>query len=104
MLFRSDIAGAVIRLLTMPAMELELPINLGSGVDYSIKELAEAIARVIGYQGRIGWDTSKPDGAPRKLLDSGRMRSTGWVPSITLEDGLQDTYRWYMNTLAVAKS
>lgn len=97
----SDIARAVIRLLTLEEMNLDLPINLGSGEDCSIRNLAEIIARVVGYEGRLAWDTSKPDGAPRKLLDSARLRSTGWTPAIDLEAGLRDTYDWYLGNVAV---
>lgn len=93
----SDIADAVIRLLRLPAFDLALPINIGSGTDYAIRELAEAIAEVVGYGGRLAWDTTKPDGAPRKLLDSSRLRSTGWTPKIALADGLGETYRWYIS-------
>jgi GDP-L-fucose synthase len=100
----SDIAGAVIRILTMDEMTVDLPVNIGSGTDYSIRELAETIARVVGYTGAIAWDTDKPDGAPRKLLDSTRLRSTGWTPRIDLESGLRDTYGWYMSTAALAKN
>jgi GDP-L-fucose synthase len=98
-----DIAGAVIRLLTMKSLPFDPPVNVGSGVDHSIRELAEIIARVIGFRGTIRWDTNKPDGAPRKLLDSARMRSTGWQPLIDLERGLHETYGWYRDNLARVK-
>lgn len=71
-------------------------VNVGSGVDCSIKELAEIIARVTGYNGEIIWDSSKPDGAPRKLMDSSKLSGLGWNPSITLESGLADTYRNFL--------
>ncbi len=100
----SDIARAVIRILTLDDITVDLPINIGSGTDYSIKELAETIARVVGYTGSIAWDTEKPDGAPRKLLDSTRLRSTGWTPRITLESGLRDTYDWYKRSTALAQN
>ncbi len=95
----TDIASAVIGLLTRPEVRLDLPINIGSGVDHSLRERAETTARVVGYRGRIRWDTCKPDGAPRKLLDSARLRSTGWRPRIGLEDGLRDTYAWYRDRI-----
>lgn len=98
----SDIASAVICLLTAGALGVDLPINIGSGVDYSIRELAEAIARVVGFDGLISWDKSKPDGAPRKLLDSSRLKSTGWRANVELEDGLRDTYQWFKTTIATA--
>jgi len=100
----SDIAGAVIRILTLPQITVDLPINIGSGTDYAIRELAETIARVVGYTGSIAWDTEKPDGAPRKLLDSTRLRSIGWTPRISLEIGLRDTYDWYKRSTALAQN
>jgi GDP-L-fucose synthase len=92
-----DIADACVVLLEGDSTKLELPLNLGAGKDYSIRELAEAIARVIGYSGTIEWDTSKPDGAPRKLLDSSRLRAFGWRPSVDFENGLKGTYQWYLD-------
>jgi len=71
-------------------------INVGTGVDCSIRELAETIARVTGYQGRLHFDATKPDGTPRKLLDVSRLKALGWQASIGLEKGLQDAYRWYV--------
>jgi len=92
-----DIADACIALLNGNTAPLALPLNLGTGSDVSIRELAEAIARVIGYSGTIEWDTSKPDGAPRKLLDSSRLRAFGWQPTVDFEQGLKNTYQWYLN-------
>jgi GDP-L-fucose synthase len=91
-----DIASACVALLKKDVKNLKLPLNIGSGVDYSIRELAEAIAQVTGYTGEIEWDSSKPDGAPKKLLDSTRIRSFGWAPSVNLEEGLKSTYQWYL--------
>lgn len=95
-----DIASACVRLMSEDISGLELPLNAGVGSDVSIRELATMLAGVVGYQGRIDWDTSKPDGAPRKLLDSARLRAFGWQPNISLEDGLRSTYRWYLDQLA----
>ncbi len=64
--------------------------------DVTIKELAELIGRIIGYQGELVFDTSKPDGTPRKLLDVGRLRALGWQASTTLEAGLRATYDWFL--------
>lgn len=72
--------------------------NVGYGSDVSIKELADIIARVVGYDGPVEWDKSKPDGTPRKLMDSSLIRSRGWSPKITLEDGIRSTYEWYLST------
>lgn len=69
--------------------------NLGTGIDYSIKELAQKIASVVGYEGDIFWDTSKPDGTPRKLLNSSKFLALGWKPKVTFEKGLEITYKWY---------
>lgn len=74
-------------------------VNIGTGEDVSIKELAEMIQNVVGYTGEITWDTSKPDGTPRKLLDVSKLHRLGWKHSIELSDGIRDTYRWYQNTL-----
>jgi len=67
-------------------------INIGSGADLTIRELAEQIGRIVGYTGRIEYDPSKPDGTPRKLMDSGRLRALGWQPKVGLEEGLQRAY------------
>jgi GDP-L-fucose synthase len=61
-----------------------------------VKELAETVADVVGYTGRIDWDTSKPDGTPRKLLDVSRLAQLGWKSSIALDDGLRQTYAWFL--------
>lgn len=71
-------------------------INVGTGQDCSIRELAEAIARVTGFRGRIVFDATKPDGTPRKLLDVSRLQALGWRATIGLEDGLRQTYEWFV--------
>ena len=75
-------------------------INVGLGDDMPIKELAETVASVIGYQGAIEWDSAKPDGMPRKLLDTTRINDLGWKPQISLRDGLASTYEWYLANVA----
>lgn len=90
-----DIASACLHLLALPEMTVTLPVNIGSGSEYSIRELAELIAEVVGYQGELQWDTTKPDGAPRKLLNSARLLESGWSPSISFKEGLASTYDWY---------
>jgi len=75
-------------------------INVGLGDDMPIKELAETVASVIGYQGAIEWDSAKPDGMPRKLLDTTRINELGWKPQISLRDGLASTYEWYLGNVA----
>ncbi|WP_328995232.1 GDP-L-fucose synthase [Kribbella sp. NBC_01245] len=71
-------------------------INVGVGTDVTIRELAETIAKAVGYTGAIGTDPSKPDGTPRKLLDVSRLRALGWKPGIDLEDGVASVYAWYL--------
>jgi len=71
-------------------------INVGTGVDCTIKELTETVANVVGFRGEIAWDASKPDGAPRKLMDVSRLKALGWQASIGLEDGLRDSYQWFL--------
>jgi GDP-L-fucose synthase len=71
-------------------------INVGTGVDCTIRELVETVAKVVGFKGKIEFDTSKPDGAPRKLMDVSRLKSLGWQYEISLEDGLAQTYEWFL--------
>lgn len=74
-------------------------INVGTGEDCTILELANTIAEVVGYEGTLEWDTSKPDGTPRKLLDVALLKRLGWQSSIKLSDGLTDTYQWFQNNV-----
>lgn len=71
-------------------------LNIGVGSDVTIRELAEMVKKVVGYNGEWQWDRSKPDGTPRKLLDVTRLKSTGWQPLISLEEGIRRTYQWYV--------
>ena len=75
------------------------PINVGTGQDTTIRQLAETVSAVVGYQGALKWDATKPDGTPRKLLDVSRLHEIGWRPEIDLEEGIRDTYRWYVESL-----
>jgi len=78
-------------------------INCGAGREVSIRGLAEIVARAVDYQGRIAFDPTKPDGTPRKLMDSSRIAALGWAPEIPLEDGIRAAYRWYLeNNIAAA--
>jgi len=79
-------------------------INVGTGIDCSIRELAETVARVTGFKGRLVFDATKPDGTPRKLMDVSRLKSLGWRASIGLEDGLRDAYRWYVENVDQART
>jgi GDP-L-fucose synthase len=76
-------------------------INVGSGKEVTIKELAELVKEVVGFEGRLVWDTSKPDGTPRKLMDNSKLEGLGWKAKISLKDGLVGTYRWYVENYAV---
>ena len=87
-----DLAQAC--LLLLDKYDAPETINIGMGDDMPIKELAETVAAVIGYGGTLEWDTSKPDGMPRKLLDTTRINALGWQPHITLADGVASTYDW----------
>lgn len=88
-----DLASAVLHLLD--SYDEPGPINVGFGEDLPIRELAEMVADVVGYEGELVWDTSRPDGTPRKILDSSRIRASGWEPRIGLREGLESTYAWY---------
>ncbi len=72
-------------------------INVGTGVDCTIREMAETMKCVVGFQGELVFDATKPDGTPRKLMDASRLRALGWESAILLEDGLKTTYEWYLN-------
>lgn len=96
-LFVDDMAEAVVF-----ALENELPdylYNVGTGEDLTIKELAETIQKIIGHQGEIIWDASKPDGTPRKLMDISKMHELGWKHKINLEEGIQQTYDWFLTNI-----
>jgi GDP-L-fucose synthase len=79
-------------------------VNVGVGRDMSIGELARLVKEVVGYAGEIAFDPSRPDGTPRKLLDVSRLTALGWTPRIGLREGLEQTYRWYLDHLAEARA
>lgn len=89
-----DVADSVVFLLENYS-DLE-HVNVGSGKEVSIKELAELVKEVVGFEGELVWDSSKPDGTPRKLMDSSMLAKLGWEPKISLRDGLVGTYEWYV--------
>ncbi|KFK87254.1 GDP-fucose synthetase [Streptomyces sp. JS01] len=92
-----DLAAACVSLLE--AYDGDEPVNIGCGEDLTIRELAETVRDVTGYEGRIGWDTSKPDGTPRKLLEVTRLNALGFTPKIPLRDGIARTYAWWLGQL-----
>jgi GDP-L-fucose synthase len=89
-LYSDDLAEAC--LFLMEKYQSSETMNIGSGIEVSIRELAKAIGQTVGYSGNIEFDSSKPDGTPRKLLDSGRIQSLGWKPKVSLEEGLRMAY------------
>jgi GDP-L-fucose synthase len=93
-----DLADALVFL--MEHYSGESHVNVGWGVDVSIRELATLIAEVVGFTGGFRYDTGKPDGSPRKLLDVAKLAALGWHPRIALRDGLQDAYRWFQANVA----
>ena len=94
MLFRSDLADASLFLLE----KYDQPdlVNIGRGEDVTIRELAETVCDVLGFDGSLEFDASKPDGTPRKLLDISKIKSLGWSPQIPLRDGIADAYDWFI--------
>lgn len=100
-LFVDDMAEAVVF-----ALENKLPdylYNIGTGVDLTIKELAETIQKITGHQGEIIWDATKPDGTPRKLMDISKMHDLGWKHKVDLEEGIQMTYDWFVKNVENVK-
>jgi len=98
-IFHEDVAEASIFAMKNADKLKNMHYNIGSGVDYSIKELALMISEIVGFNGEIEWDTTKPDGTPRKLLDSSRFLQLGWRPFTDIKKGIKTTYEWYVNNL-----
>lgn len=106
-LYVDDMAAASVFLMDAPSdmylantQKMCSHINVGSNFEISIRDLAELVSDVVGYEGQILFDTNKPDGPPRKLLDSSRLNKMGWRPTIEIRDGLAITYSWYTDSLA----
>lgn len=102
-LYVDDMAEASVHVMELAqhaysaqSLPMQSHINVGAGVDISIGELAELIAKVLGFKGELKFDTSKPDGAPRKLLNVGRLKELGWQAKYSLKEGLTETYQWYL--------
>ena len=94
-LYVDDLAEACF--VCMEKYDDEEHINIGTGEDVTIKELAETVAKVVDYRNTIEWDTSKPNGTPRKVLNVDKIKSLGWEPKISLSEGIKSTYKWYRN-------
>ena len=97
-LYVDDCADALVHLIKYYSGAIH--VNMGTGEEVTIKELAEIIAKVIGFEGEFEFDTSKPDGSPRKLLDSSRMQRLGWTSTTSLEAGLATTYQWFLKNIS----
>jgi len=94
----NDLAHAVLK--TSENYDSSIHLNIGTGSDLTIKELAGKVAEAAGFTGEIEWDTSKPDGTPQKVLDVSKIKALGWEPTITLEDGIASTIAWYKEASA----
>jgi GDP-L-fucose synthase len=100
-LYVDDLAGACVHLMkNHHASETGEFVNIGTGKDIPIASLAKLVAEVVGYEGLIEWDKTKPDGTPRKLLDVSRITALGWRPAIGLKEGVERTYCWYLENVA----
>jgi GDP-L-fucose synthase len=103
-LFVDDLADALLFLMLNFDANTEMPddlfLNVGTGEDVSIRDLAQTVARIVGYEGEVEWDTSMPDGTPRKLLDVSKLKKLGWRPEHSLEHGIGKTYRWFLENKA----
>ena len=95
-IFSDEIAEAIIFLIQNSISTFDKPLNIGCSIDYSIKELSEIIGAEVGFLGKTIWDKAKPDGTPRKLLDSSEIKLLGWQPKIDLRTGIKNTYNWYL--------
>ena len=93
-----DLAQAVLHLSN--SYDSSEHLNIGSGQDLTIKELAEMVAELTGFGGQIAWDSSKPDGTPRKVMDVSKVKNLGWAPKISLRDGIDSTIKWYIEATA----
>jgi nucleoside-diphosphate-sugar epimerase len=105
-----DMAAASLFVLDLPRDQYEANtqpmlshVNVGYGEDVSILELAQLVAKIVGFEGRITTDHSKPDGTMRKLMDVSRLKDMGWVPSISLQQGVKDTFHWFLENIERAR-
>jgi GDP-L-fucose synthase len=99
-LYADDLADAVVYLMeNKNSSDLGEFVNVGTGKDLSIKELSQMIAKAVGFTGKVRWDTLKPNGTPRKLLDISRLESLGWKSTTSLNEGIQKAYTWFLNNV-----
>ena len=110
-LYVDDMAAACVHVMNLDSgvyaehtQSMMSHINVGTGIDCTIRELAETMKEVVGFQGALMFDTTKPDGTPRKLMDVSRLENLGWKASVTLKDGLTDTYCWFLENAAELRS
>ena len=103
-LFVDDMAAASIHVMELDNETYQVNtqpmlshINVGTGVDCTIREMAETMAKVVGFKGDVVFDSTKPDGTPRKLMDVSRLTDLGWYYSVSLEEGLTHTYQWFLS-------
>lgn len=97
-LYVDDLADALVFMMTRYSGELHL--NVGTGTEISIRELAELVGRVVGWSGQFVYDPTKPDGMPRKVMDNSRLAAMGWRAKTPLEDGFRAAYAWYLESVA----
>jgi GDP-L-fucose synthase len=97
----ADMADACLHLLEH--YDNPQQVNVGTGTDVTIREVAAMVARIVGFDGETVWDSTKPDGTPQKLLDVSKLASTGWVASVGLEDGIRSTVEWYREQRGVVR-
>ena len=98
-IYADDLVDGCLRILDADTEQFEFPLNIGTGRDYEIREIADIIKKVVGYRGQIEWDRSKPDGSPQKFLDSSKMFESGWRPKVELDEGIKRTYDWFLKVL-----
>lgn len=99
-IYADDVAQAVYLLKRSDLQALKLLVNIGSGTDISIKKPAKIIFAIVGYKGGIHWDTSKPNGTQKKLLDISKLHQLGWRHQLSFEEGLWATYTWYLKNIS----
>lgn len=98
-IYADDLVDGCMQLLDADTEQLDFPLNIGTGRDYEIREIADIIKKVVGYRGQIEWDRSKPDGSPQKFLDSSKIFESGWRPKVELDEGIKRTYDWFLKNI-----